>query len=93
MPQKKLRLERQAQELQCTIIKLREELEKSLINKKSAIDSLQQTHDLNVREFEKTIQSLRMQNQNERLNEDERTQKAVATLTLKLKNFNTIYNH
>ena len=53
MPEKKLRLERQAQELQCTIIKLREALEKSLINKKSAIDSLQQTHDLNIREFEK----------------------------------------
>ena len=65
-----------------TIIKLREELEKSIITKEKDLQSAINNDQITIRQLEKTIQELRVKNEKDRIGEDDRIQKAIAETSI-----------
>ena len=70
MPPTHANKERDERHLRLTIVKLREELEKSIVSKEKDIQTAVNNDQMTIRQLEKTIQELRVQNEKERIGED-----------------------
>ena len=64
---KNLKTQHEENHLRHTIIKLREELEKSIITKEKDIQSAINNDQITIRQLEKTIQELRVKNEKDRI--------------------------
>ena len=76
---KKLDKERDINHLQHTIIKLRDELEKNIIEKDKGIQTVESNSQIGIRDLEKTIRELRKQNEKDRIGEEDRTGETLVT--------------